>query len=207
MRVNEFRLNTIPGPLRWINHPLSWQLAPDGALAIEAGPRTDWFADPAAGGSPPAIKDDAPAALFTTADEEFILSARVSVAFASSFDAGSLQLRASAAHWGKLCFEYSPQGRPMIVSVVTRGRSDDCNSTIIALNQVYLRVARLGQAFSFHYSEDGQSWPLVRYFTLGPVETLQAGFSAQSPTGRGCRAVFSEVTYAARRLEDIRSGE
>ncbi len=199
--MSDLTLATIPGPLSWINDPVSWQLAADGSLAIEAGSETDWFADPGL----TTVKDNAPAALFATADENFVLSARVTVPFAATFDAGVLQLRASDTHWGKLCFEYSPQGRPMIVSVVTRGRSDDCNSAVIAGDQIFLRMARLGQTFAFHYSEDGRTWPLVRYFSLGPVEALQAGFSSQSPTGRGCRAVFSEVAYAPRRLGDIRS--
>ena len=201
--MDDFEMAAIPGPLRWINDPLSWQLAADGALAIEAGPETDWFADPATN----VVKDDAPAALFTTAEEHFVLSARVTVPFASTFDAGVLQLRAAENLWGKLCFEFSPQGQPMIVSVVTRGRSDDCNSTVIDGNQVYLRLARLGQTFAFHYSEDGRTWPLVRYFTLGPVEKLLVGFSSQSPTGRGCRSRFSAITYAPGQLKDIRSGE
>jgi regulation of enolase protein 1 (concanavalin A-like superfamily) len=201
--VEEFELTGIPARLGWLNKPVDWRLEPDGSLAIEAGPESDWFADPAL----ETDKDDAPAALFTTADEDFILSARVTVPFASTFDAGVIQLRASDSLWGKLCFEYSPQGQAMIVSVVTRGRSDDCNSTVINGNQVYLRVARLGQNFAFHYSENGRSWSMVRYFTLGPVAELQAGFSSQSPTGQGCRSLFSEISYQPLRLDDIRNGQ
>jgi uncharacterized protein len=201
--MNELWLAGTPAPLRWINNPISWQLGPEGSLAIEAGPETDWFADP----SLETVKDTAPAALFATTDENFILGVRVTVPFASAFDAGVIQIRAWDAYWGKLCFEYSPQGQPMIVSVVTRGRSDDCNSTIIDGNQVYLRCARLGQAFAFHYSEDGRTWRLVRYFTLGPLGELQAGFSSQSPTGQGCRSIFSEISYEPRLLKELRSGE
>ena len=76
-------------------------------------PDSDWFADPAGD----AVKDDAPAALFIPPDQDFTLSARVAVDFASTFDAGVLQLRESDSLWAKLCFEYSPQGQPMIVSV------------------------------------------------------------------------------------------
>lgn len=206
--MTEFEIASIPAPLRWINDPPGWQLAADGSLAIEAGPQTDWFADPAAAGPMlEAEKDDAPAALFSTSDKNFLLSALMTVPFASTFDAGVIQVRTGiTSQWGKLCFEYSPQGRPMIVSVVTRGRSDDCNSVVIDNNQVYLRVARLDQAFAFHYSEDGRTWPLVRYFTLGPIDALQVGFSSQSPTGRGCRSLFADISYAPSRLDDIRNG-
>jgi hypothetical protein len=51
-----------------------------------------------------------------------------SVEFASVYDAGVLLVHASERQWAKLCFEYSPQQRPTLVTVVTRGTSDDCNS-------------------------------------------------------------------------------
>ena len=98
-------------------------------------------------------------------------------------------------------------GQPMIVSVVTRGRSDDCKSVTLKGLEVYLRVARLGDTFAFHFSKDGRFWHMVRYFTLGSLGELRVGFSSQSPTGRSCRTVFSEVAYEARLLQDIRSGE
>jgi regulation of enolase protein 1 (concanavalin A-like superfamily) len=88
---------------------------------------TDLFTDPATG----IPQDNAPVALFTPPDASFLLSAKVAVDFAADFDAGSLQVRVSDDHWGKLCFEYSPQREPMVVSVVTRGASDDCNHVIV----------------------------------------------------------------------------
>ncbi|MFN8455378.1 MAG: DUF1349 domain-containing protein [Anaerolineae bacterium] len=98
--------------------------------------------------------------------------------------------------------------RLMIVSVVTRGVSDDCNSTIIAGDeQVFLRVARQTNTFAFHYSHDGRLWHLVRYFGLGPLDQVQAGFSAQSPTGEQCQAKFSEISCRPGIIKDIRSGE
>jgi uncharacterized protein len=118
-----------------------------------------------------------------------------------------LVLCADGLHWAKLCFEYSPQGEPMIVSVVTNGVSDDCNSVPVARNDIYLRVTRLGEAFAFHYSEDGQYWRMVRYFALQQATNLRAGFSSQSPTGEGCRTAFDEIRYRAAAVNDVRSGE
>jgi regulation of enolase protein 1 (concanavalin A-like superfamily) len=201
--MEPFEIATLPAPLRWLNRPLAWQVASPDTLVVDAGPESDWFADPAAD----VVKDNAPVAFFTPPDEAFTLSAKVRVDFISTFDAGVLMIKASQNHWAKLCFEYSPQERPMIVSVVTRGRSDDCNSATIEGHEVYLRVARLGATFAFHYSEDGRVWHMVRYFTLGAVSQLQLGLSSQSPTGRGCRTFFFEVHYEARLLQDIRSGE
>ena len=86
--------------------------------------------------------------------------------------------------WAKLCLELSPQGEVMVVSVVTRGASDDCNSVIVD-GPVWLRVAHLERAFAFHYSLDGATWHMVRYFSLGEPEPVEVGFLAQSPTGSG----------------------
>lgn len=95
----------------------------------------------------------------------------------------------------------------MIVSVVTRGLSDDCNSTPIDGNEVYLRLARNGVTFTFHYSLDGRTWHFVRHFTLGKLSNLRVGLSSQSPTGEKCQAAFSEIRYQPGALKDLRSGE
>jgi regulation of enolase protein 1 (concanavalin A-like superfamily) len=131
----------------------------------------------------------------------------VQVAFTATFDAGTLQVRVTDDVWAKLCFEYSPQHQPMIVSVVTRGVSDDCNSTPLEQDSVFLRITRREVIFAFHYSLDGHRRQLVRYFTLGDAPQLQVGLSAQSPTGTGCKVAFSQIHYAATAVADLRSGD
>jgi regulation of enolase protein 1 (concanavalin A-like superfamily) len=187
---------------------LHWLLEPAGArleqnsLEITAGPATDWFIDPA-GGSPPV--GNAPA-LVGTPSGDFLLSARVAVEFASSFDAGALALFEDQHTWAKLCFECSPELESMVVSVVTRGVSDDCNSFTVGADHVWLRVARIGTAFAFHASADGASWQLIRHFGLPATDELLVGFEAQSPLGAGCTASFTHVRFEPRTLADIRSG-
>jgi uncharacterized protein len=200
--MTDFHLTTIPAQLSWLHNPVVWSVDSDDQLTIQAGPATDWFSDPS--GAP--RKDDAPSALFASAGQEFALGARVQVAFASTFDAGALLVHVRDDLWAKLCFEYSPQGQPMVVSVVTRGVSDDCNSAQIEGDSVFLRITRHEPIFAFHYSLDGRLWQLVRYFTLGDTPRLSAGFSAQSPTGTGCTAVFSQIRYASTAVSDLRSG-
>jgi regulation of enolase protein 1 (concanavalin A-like superfamily) len=201
--MTSFTLPNIPVELQWKYQPVDWKLDAEHRLSIVAGEKTDWFIDPAGTNT----VDTAPVALFTPPDASFLLSAKVLVDFASDFDAGVLQLRARDDLWAKLCFEYSPQHQPMIVSVVTRGVSDDCNSAAIAGREVYLRIAHTPQTTAFHYSLDGGYWRLVRYFTLRKLDNLQIGFSAQSPTGHRCAAIFSAIDYRAGTLKDNRSGE
>jgi len=82
-----------------------------------------------------------------------------------------------------------------------------CNSVEVDGSEVYLRVARTPRTLAFHFSLDGRVWHFVRYFSLGPVSSLRVGFSSQSPTGKKCGAVFTEMSYRRGSLQDNRSGE
>jgi regulation of enolase protein 1 (concanavalin A-like superfamily) len=189
-------------PLRWLREPRSWSVPDNASLRVSAGARTDWFVDPQQSAGP---RLDAPA-LVGDPSGEFLLGARVTVDFAATYDAGVLMLHASDSNWAKLCFEYSPQREPMVVSVVTRGLSDDCNSFVIDGNSVWLRIARIGTAFAFHASTDGSSWSFIRHFALEAGSEPSVGFAAQSPTGDGCAVAFEGIAYTAARLGDLRSG-
>ena len=123
---------------------------------------TDWFVDPQRSAEP---KLNAPA-LLGGSSGDFLLSARVTVDFAGTYDAGVLVVYESDDVWAKLCFEYSPQREPMVVSVVTRGVSDDCNSFVVDDESVWLRIARVGPAYAFHASTDGSNWSFIRHFAL-----------------------------------------
>jgi uncharacterized protein len=180
---------------------LDWTAPPEEPVRIVAGPRTDLFVDPA--GDRPVL--NAPMLLGAT-HGDFRLSARVSADLRSTFDAGALVLHAGDGAWVKLALERSPQGEAMIVSVVTRGRSDDCNGTVVAGGSAWLRVARLGGACALHASGDGEHWDFVRHFALDAPDGLAAGFLAQSPTGEGCTATFDDVRHLAGRLGDLRDG-
>lgn len=193
----------LPMPLRWLAEPESWS-TPDGAsLLLTAGPRTDRFADPRRAAEP---KLNAPA-LVGDPSGDFCLSARVTVDFAGTFDAGALILHASDRLWAKLCFEYSPQRERMVVSVVTKEASDDCNSFVVNETSVWLRVARVGPAFAFHSSLDGVRWDFVRHFALDVASNPSVGFAAQAPTGEGCDVRFEQIVYEPVGLDDLRSGE
>jgi uncharacterized protein len=189
-----------PSPLQWDTAPVAWS-GGEGALAVEAGPKTDVFVDPGDG-----TETMSAPRLLGRVEGDYSLSARVSVAFRSDYDAGVLLLWVHERLWAKLCFELSPQREPMVVSVVTRGVSDDCNSFVVDGNVVGLRVARIGQAFAFHASTDAQTWRLVRYFALEPGTDPRMGFLAQSPRGDGCAVRFEEISFRPGRLGDIRSG-
>src|SRR5262245_37295518 len=116
------KIHPLPLPLSWSTPPAAWYPV-DTGLRIEAGPVTDLFADPGGG----LATLNAPRLQGPVGPGDFQLAARVTVGFGGTYDAGAFLVWADRSHWAKLCFELSPQGQPMIVSVVTRGRSDDAN--------------------------------------------------------------------------------
>lgn len=194
-------IGSLPLELSWQPEPVSFE-AGQASLRAEAGAQTDLFVDPGSG----AEHLNAPRLLGPVAGD-FTLAARVGVEFGSTFDAGVLLLLAHERAWAKLCLELSPEGKPTVVSVVTRGVSDDCNSFATDRNEAWLRIARLGTAFAFHASTDGLRWELVRHFALDADLELQVGFVVQSPLGGGCTARFDEIAFAPVRLADVRSGD
>ena len=195
------QLDPLPMALDWQVEPHDWSVGPDGSLRIAAGPRTDLFADPA---GQPAIAN-APR-LLGPVEGDFLLSVRVTPQLRATFDAGALVLYAAHDAWIKLALERSPEGAATIVSVVTLGLSDDCNSWTVDGDGVWLRIGRVGPACVLHASSDGVQWDLVRHLAFDVRGDLAVGFLAQSPTGDGAAARFADVRFAAATLVDVRDG-
>ena len=183
--------------------PEIWQQA-DGVITATAPARTDLFIDPA--GKHP--MSDAPR-LLGIPEGDFQFLARVQVDFASTFDAGVLAVYLDQQNWAKLCFEYTPQGKPSVVTVVTRGESDDANAFELSENTIWFRITRTEDTFAFHASTDGTWWRLVRYFGLGrpsESEPVRVGLLVQSPTGNGCTCTFDSIEFRPEAPADLRDG-
>lgn len=198
----------IPFPLT-ASEDSTWTVDPsEKSVKVNAAPRSDIFVDPGSDGQVGAeTLLNAATLLADLPDGDFQFSARVSVDFLAMFDAGVLLLWMDERHWAKLCFEYSPEGDPMVVSVVTREVSDDANSFTVDGGSVWLRVSRTDGVYAYHASNDAQAWRLVRIFVLdAPGSTAQIGFEAQSPTGDGCAVTFSQPNFSTQRLAHFRDG-
>ncbi|MCW2809720.1 MAG: hypothetical protein JWP61_178 [Friedmanniella sp.] len=198
----------LPFPLR-ASHPEVWRRDDAGSAVLATAPgHTDFYINPGGEDSADAQSlANAATLLGTPGVGDFQLRARVSVDFGSQFDAGVLMLWLDERNWAKLCFELSPAGAPMVVSVVTRGVSDDANAFVVGDRSVWLRISRVDRVYAFHASLDGTTWPLVRVFTLGDALTEhQVGFEAQSPTGEGVTATFDQIAFSTDRLVDLRDG-
>lgn len=186
--------------LDWTNGEGDLTVLDDGSFRLNAAAGVDWTND-ASGAEP----QHAATSLAFTVHEDFQLSARISVEHPrTTFDAGALSLWADEDHWAKLCFEWSPHGAAMVVSVVTDHYSDDANAVDIDAESAWLRVSKIGPAFAFHSSPDGRDWRFVRLFRLLTEKPLQAGFLAQAPLGDTAAAMFSDVRFVRETLTELR---
>jgi regulation of enolase protein 1 (concanavalin A-like superfamily) len=191
------------------SHPGVWRRDDQSGAVVAAAPaHTDLYLNPAgAGGADAESMLNAATLLGLPPAGDLQLSARVTVDFRSRYDAGVLLLWADERHWGKFCFEFSPAGEPMVVSVVTRGVSDDANAFVVPERSVWLRVSRIDSVYAYHASTDAKTWTMVRVFSLGAAVTGHwIGFEAQSPTGDGCTVTFDDIRFSRQRLEDLRDG-
>ncbi len=188
----------LPGTLTWQNAPRAWNIDRKNVLTISSNPKTDWFVDPFDG----TVAKTAPILLFTPGPD-YVLSARVAVHFTTKWDAGALMLWGDDHHWAKLSYEFSPDQKPTLVTVVTRGLSDDCNSLSLAGDSVYLRIAKSGNTYVFYFAIDGKTWQILRTFSLDTELPIRAGFESQSPEGSGAIAKFSAITYDPHRISNI----
>lgn len=184
-------------------------------MTVPAQPHSDIFIDPGNGsvdaGAGAALNAESMLNAVTLLGDvpqgDFQFSARVTVDFASTFDAGVLLLWLDERHWGKLCFEFSPAGQPMVVSVVCRGVSDDANAFAVPGRSVWLRVSRVDRVYAYHASLDGAAWQMIRVFVLDDETSRdKIGFEGQSPTGDGCSVTFDEIRFLSERLADFRDG-
>jgi regulation of enolase protein 1 (concanavalin A-like superfamily) len=175
-------ISGLPGTLSWQNAPASWQFDNDNkVLTISAGSQI----------------------LLFRPDADYILSTNVTVSFATKWDAGALMLWGDDHHWAKLSFELSPDKVPTLVTVVTRGLSDDCNSKELNRDSVYLRIAKTGKTYVFFFSADGHAWQILRTFSLDTEIPVRLGFEAQSPAGVGATAKFSAISYDPHRISNV----
>ena len=203
-----FHLPELPFPIVY-SHPGLWRRDErTDALVATAPAHTDLYVNP--GGEDSADAEsmlNAATLLGEPPAGDFQFSARVSVDFRAQYDAGVLLLWIDEQHWAKFCFEFSPASQPMVVSVVTRGVSDDANAFVVNDRSVWLRLSRIDRSYVFHASIDATTWQLVRVFSIGDSLTdHQVGFEVQSPTGDGCTVTFDSIRFSQQRLADLRDG-
>jgi uncharacterized protein len=171
-------------------------------IEIEAPAKTDFFVNPGDG----TVKDDAPF-YYEKRKGDFVASVKVRPCFKKRYDAGGLFVYDGAKKWIKLEFEMTDLGYPSVVSVVTDGSSDDCNGERMDdREEIRLQIARRGDTWALHFSEDGKKWKMARIFRFKMKDEVRVGIEAQSPVGSGCSVEFEKYRIVDFALKDMRKG-
>jgi len=192
---------------KWLNE--SKITENNGKLTILAAEKSDFFRNPGAVGEDGITPESLSNAPFYYADitGDFVMKAKVSHDFRDIYDAATLMVMENTQIWAKACFELTDFNTHAVVSVVTNQISDDANGCNIKGNSVWLQVARIGQTFAFHYSEDGENFYMMRYFFLPVGETIKAGLIAQSPIGSGGERHFENFSIENKTVKNLRVGK
>ncbi|MGO4455558.1 DUF1349 domain-containing protein [Arthrobacter sp. RAF14] len=202
--MTSFRLPGVPDEFRSLR-PVDRDVElDDGAVTLRADAGDDLFNRP---GTESVVHSATVFALPVEGD--FTLEAEVEVDFRECFDSAVLVGYLDGLHWFKLCAELDELGRPRIMSVVTRDRSDDATGIHLPAGPVRLRMSRVGTMISLHHRAEDR-WELARYFGFplsGAEGGLRAGLAVQSPRGTGTTAIFRDVTLRASGITEVRSGE
>lgn len=136
------------------------------------------------------------------------MKVKVSHDFKGTYDSSSVMVMKDMQNWAKACFEKTDFGTHAAVSVVTKnGESDDANGCNIEGNVAWLQVTRCGQSFAFHYSTDGESFYMMRFFNMSVGEEVKVGLLAQAPIGDGGVRIYENLTIEQVTVKNIRFGE
>ena len=198
-RLNELSGNT-PVDFQWLN-PSTFVSLPDGGIRIKAPAKCDFFKDPAG----QHVMASAPY-LFLEVEGDFTAKVHVSHAFQSVWDAAAIMTWSDPDNWAKLCFEATDFGTQAIVSVVTKGVSDDANGVNYHWSNVWLQIVRKGNLFGMHYGPDGVHWNMVRYFSMDVPAKVRIGLVAQCPGGDGAELDFAAFHLDDTTVKDVRAG-
>lgn len=94
------------------------------------------------------------------------------------------------------------------VSVVTKnGMSDDANGCNMIGNSVWLQICRVDNSYAFHYSEDGETYYMTRFFNLSGQKKIKVGLLAQAPQGNGGIRTYENLSIEKRTVKNIRFGK
>ncbi len=145
---------------------------------------------------------------YTDVKGDFVFQVRVSHDFRDTYDSASVMVMADMQNWAKACFEKTDFGTHAAVSVVTRnGESDDANGCNLKGNTACLKICRAGKSFSFHFSEDGENFYMMRFFNLPVAEIVKVGLLAQAPVGNGGVRIYEDLSLENRKVKNIRFGD
>ncbi|MEO0338692.1 MAG: DUF1349 domain-containing protein [Bacteroidota bacterium] len=187
--------------LQWMNEPEV--VALEGSkISITADKGTDFFNNPENGD----ISASAPF-LYQIVEGDFVATVQTTPDFSAMWNAGVLMVHIDSLNWIKFAFENSDATGKSIVSVVTRGVSDDANGAILSdVNTAWLRMIKKDDLYALHWSSNGKDFKMARLSKMPAAKSVKIGIEAQCPVGETATHVFSDFSIEKRSVEDLRKG-
>ncbi|MEL6672815.1 MAG: DUF1349 domain-containing protein [Bacteroidota bacterium] len=190
------------GSFSWMNEPQVFSFE-NGSLSVVALKGTDFFNNP----EDSSLTATAPY-LYQEVSGDFVATALVSPGFASMWNAACLMVHMDEQHWIKFAFEKSDATGKSIVTVVTRGVSDDANGVRLSKqDQVWLRLIRKGDVYSLLWSLDGQIYKMARLCAMPAFEKVKIGLEMQCPVGAPALHLVHFFGLEKKTVKDLRKGE
>lgn len=175
------------GRYKWMNRPSDYSLD-TGVLKLVVNKGTDFFNNP----EDSSVVGTAPF-LYETVRGDFLVKTLVQPDMSSQWNAIALMMQIDSLNWIKFAFENSDATGPSIVSVVTKGKSDDANGAVLNNEgRIWLAMARKNNLYSMHWSSDGRNYHMARLTEMPLADTVKIGIEAQSPVGE---SAFHEVLF------------
>ncbi len=171
-------------------------------MSVTAPAKSDFFINP----ENAEVSASAPL-FYQEIEGDFVATALVRPDFRDQWNAGALMVHIDEANWIKFAFERSDATGKSIVSVVTRGVSDDANGARLeAFDKVWLRLIRKGNNFAMHWSSDGETYVMARLAQMADAQRVKVGLEAQSPVGQAVTHEFLYFNIEEKTVQDLRAG-
>jgi regulation of enolase protein 1 (concanavalin A-like superfamily) len=170
----------------WLNEPQRWA-AQDGTLRIVTDRATDFWRETHYG----FCRDSGHFLGFQTA-AAFTAELRVQCDFQALYDQAGIMVRIDAHRWVKAGIEFS-DGRAMLASVLTHGRSDWATAPYERdAGDFRMRVTVANGVLRLQVSADGKFWPLIRLAPFPEATSYLVGPMACTPERDGLPVTFSD---------------
>ncbi len=188
--------------LEWRTPPKSATVK-DGILTVTVDKNTDFFNNPEDG-----TRSSTAPLLYEAIEGDFVAKALVRPDFTDVWNAVSLMVYIDSLHWIKFAFENSDATGPSIVTVVTKGVSDDANGAILSdQKEIWLKLIRKNNNYSMLWSLDDKAYKMARLTAMPAVDTVKVGVEVQCPVGESATHELLYYHSERKTVQDLRKGE
>ena len=179
-----------PSPRAWLNPPTTFSEAP-GSLTETVPAGTDFWRITHYG----FIRDSGPFR-FERRSGDFQATVRIAGQYRELYHQAGLMIRIDNKNWIKSGIEFV-NGKQNISAVVTREVSD---WSVIPRSDspafLWLRLQRHNDAVKIEFSQDGQTWSMLRLAYFPPTVPVEIGMVAAAPGKQSFQVTFDHFTIA-----------